>query len=222
MAQGVVRHVIQRFEQRRERPPEVSPLLVVQRQPVGAGREGVAGAVLLSLGRPVDGLRHGQRRVESFEVEPRQSPGQAAVLAVVEGCPQARHDLGPDHNLVRLATALRVGIEELLARPRAECVLVAAGEVPVQIRSGGGSRQYKLLPDPLPGMEIDRLELESGARLRGVPHLERTREYLTVVTGEVALHVAGESYRVQPGDVLAFPGDRPTATTTRADRWRWR
>lgn len=111
-------------------------------------------------------------------------------------------------NLVRLAGALQVGIEELLARPRAECVLIPRDAVPVHRRAGGG-RQYKLLPDPLPGMEIDRLELEPGARLRGVPHLDRTREYLTVVSGEIVLHVAGEGHRVRAGDVLAFPGDRP-------------
>lgn len=111
-------------------------------------------------------------------------------------------------NLVRLAAALQVGIEELLARPRADCVLIPKDEVPVHTRAGGG-RQYKLLPDPLPGMEIDRLELEPGARLRGVPHLDRTREYLTVVSGEIVLHVAGERHRVRAGDVLAFPGDRP-------------
>jgi transcriptional regulator with XRE-family HTH domain len=110
--------------------------------------------------------------------------------------------------LVQLATALQVGLEELLARPRAECLLVPAAKVPVRTRAGG-SRQFKLLPDPLPGMEIDRLELEPGARLKGVPHLERTREYLTVVSGELVLHVAGEGYRVCAGDVLAFPGDRP-------------
>jgi len=117
-------------------------------------------------------------------------------------------------NLVRLSAALQVGIEELLARPRAECLLVPAGSVPVQVR-GGGARPFKPLPDSLPGMEMDRLELEPGARLRGVPHLDRTREYLTVVRGEIVLHVAGQGHRVRAGDVLAFPGDRPAVRRER-------
>ena len=67
---------------------------------------------------------------------------------------------------------------------------------------------FKLLPDPIPGMEIDRMEIESGSRMGGIPHVAGTKEYLTVVQGEITLQVAGGSYRVAAGDVLAFPGDQ--------------
>lgn len=111
-------------------------------------------------------------------------------------------------NLARIAGALSVSLEELLARPRAHCQLIRAAEVPGQKRSQGTATVFKLLPDPIPGMEIDRLEIEAGGRMGGIPHVDGTKEYLTVVQGEITVQVAGEAYRVGPGDVLAFPGDQ--------------
>lgn len=113
--------------------------------------------------------------------------------------------------LVRLSGALQVGIEALLAQPRAEVALIRADQVPVQVRGDGRARLFKLLPDPLPGMEIDRIEIEPGGRLPGVPHLQDTKEYLTCVRGEVVVHMSGSAHHLLEGDVLAFPGDRPHA-----------
>ena len=111
-------------------------------------------------------------------------------------------------NLARIAAALQVTIEELLARPRARCMLVRASDLPAQKRSQGVATVFKLLPDPIPGMEIDRIELEPQGRMGGIPHVGGTKEYLTVVQGEITVQVAGESYSVGPGDLLAFPGDQ--------------
>lgn len=112
-------------------------------------------------------------------------------------------------NLSRVAAALQVSVEELLAKPRAQCLLVKAGDVRVVRKNQGVATIYKLLPDPLPGMEIDRMEIERGGRFGGVPHTAGTKEYMTCVRGEVTVVVAGEKYRVEAGDVLAFPGDEP-------------
>lgn len=111
-------------------------------------------------------------------------------------------------NLARIAAALRVSIEELLARPRASCKLIRAHEMPKQRRAQGVALIYKLLPDAIPGMEMDRMEIDAGARMGGVPHVGGTKEYLTVIQGEVTVRVAGEAYRVTAGDVFAFPGDQ--------------
>jgi transcriptional regulator with XRE-family HTH domain len=111
-------------------------------------------------------------------------------------------------NLTKLAGALQVSIEELLATPRAQCKLVKSADLPVLKRSQGQALLYKLLPDPVPGMEFDRLEIEPGARMGGVPHMPGTREYLTCFQGETTVHITGERYRLEAGDVLAFPGDQ--------------
>lgn len=111
-------------------------------------------------------------------------------------------------NLTRLAAALRVSVEELLAAPRPACVLIRAKELPTSDRGRGSVALTRLLPDAIPGLEIERMELLPGAFMRGVPHLEGTKEYLTALEGTTRVTVEGEDYDVTPGDVLAFPGDR--------------
>lgn len=112
--------------------------------------------------------------------------------------------------LSRLAGALQVRIEELLSQPRARCRLFAKGSLPVEAK---GPRQrvtvHRLLPDPVPGMEIDRMVLRPGARLPGVPHRAGTQEYLYCERGALTLWATGERFDLQTGDVAVFAGDQP-------------
>jgi len=43
----------------------------------------------------------------------------------------------------------------------------------------------------------------------GTPHLAGTKEYMTVLQGEIKVFLAGESFLVKRGDVFAFPGNQP-------------
>jgi transcriptional regulator with XRE-family HTH domain len=108
--------------------------------------------------------------------------------------------------LSKVAHALNVSIEELLAEPRATCRLYRRDSLREKVR--GLCKVKKLLPDPLPGMEIDRMELPPRARMVGVPHTQGTREYLTVEEGEITLVVSGQTFRVKEGDVAVFQGDQ--------------
>jgi transcriptional regulator with XRE-family HTH domain len=111
-------------------------------------------------------------------------------------------------NLARLSAALQISLEELLAKPRPTCQLLKSKDIRAVKRSQGVATVFKLLPDPLPGMEIDRIEIERGGRLGGIPHSAGTKEYLTCVKGSMSVTVMGEQYQVEEGDVLAFPGDQ--------------
>jgi transcriptional regulator with XRE-family HTH domain len=111
-------------------------------------------------------------------------------------------------SLSTLADTLQVSIEELLAKPRLDCQLVKATALRARAHDGGRVRIVKLLPDPMPGFELDRMELEPGGWKQGVPHLAGTKEYFTCITGVVTVYVAGDNFVVEPGDVLAFPGDQ--------------
>jgi transcriptional regulator with XRE-family HTH domain len=108
--------------------------------------------------------------------------------------------------LHRAAGALQVTIEELLSSPRAACEFFPLGTLPQ--RTQGQARIRKLLPHPIPGMEMDRIELPPGGRMPGVPHTPGTREYLTVEAGEIVLSAAGERWHLHAGDVIAFRGDQ--------------
>jgi transcriptional regulator with XRE-family HTH domain len=106
----------------------------------------------------------------------------------------------------RVASALQVTLEELVAVPRAAAQSYPKGTLPVRQR--GKVTVHKLLPDPVAGMEIDRIELPAGAQMTGIPHTPGTREYLTCETGAIVLVAAGDRFELSPGDVVAFRGDQ--------------
>ena len=108
--------------------------------------------------------------------------------------------------LLKVAGALQVSVEELLAPPRATARLYEEEELPVRRRGNVELRQ--LLPDPIPGTMIERMELPPGARMAGVPHMPGTREYLTAEHGEIELVVAGKRFHLRSGDVVVFRGDQ--------------
>jgi transcriptional regulator with XRE-family HTH domain len=108
--------------------------------------------------------------------------------------------------LDKAATALQVPLEELTAEPRATSRLYPRAGLRVRRQGDGSVRQ--LLPDPIPGMVIERLEIPAQGRIPGVPHMSGTREYFTCESGVVVLAVAGEQWRLQAGDVLVFRGDQ--------------
>ncbi len=106
--------------------------------------------------------------------------------------------------LIKAANALQVRVEELISRGRDEVEVVRADALrgrtrgPVTIRS--------LLPETLAGLDLERMTFPAGARLTGVPHRDGTREYLTCERGAIELVVGGNTYRLAPGDVVAFNG----------------
>jgi transcriptional regulator with XRE-family HTH domain len=118
--------------------------------------------------------------------------------------------------LNRAASALQVSIEELIATPRSAVKHFAAKDVPVKMRGPVSIR--KLLPDPIPGMEIDRMELPPGAKLVGIPHVPGTTEYLTAERGSIVLVASGETWTLAPGDVVVFRGDQRHSYANPGDR----
>jgi transcriptional regulator with XRE-family HTH domain len=108
--------------------------------------------------------------------------------------------------LHRVAAALSISIEELLSAPRAATRLYPKDSLPS--RTPGQAHIRKLLPDPIPGMEMERIELPPEGRFTGVPHTPGTHEYLTCEQGQLAISVAGERFALGPGDVVVFRGDQ--------------
>jgi transcriptional regulator with XRE-family HTH domain len=108
--------------------------------------------------------------------------------------------------LVKVANALQVRVEELISPPKANAKFYRAGALPTRKR--GKVIVRKLLPDPVPGLEIERMELEPGATMTGIPHTPGTREYLTCERGAVVLAAAGDTWKLAAGDVVVFRGDQ--------------
>jgi transcriptional regulator with XRE-family HTH domain len=110
--------------------------------------------------------------------------------------------------LISLATALGISIEELLSPPRPVCLLIKERELKRQVRARGQAEVLTLLPDPIPGLQFERLNLHPTTLILGVPHSKGTKEYFTCTLGKIAVSVEGQEYVLYEGDVLAFPGDR--------------
>jgi quercetin dioxygenase-like cupin family protein len=105
-----------------------------------------------------------------------------------------------------VCSAFQVSLEEIVAEPRANARLYPKGSLPERVR--GAVRVSSLLPDKMPGMQIERLELPVGSRMIGVPHTPGTREYLSCEAGNLELVASGESYPMSEGDVVVFRGDQ--------------
>lgn len=108
--------------------------------------------------------------------------------------------------LHRVANALQVSIEELITEGRGGARHYPKGSLPVRAR--GGVEVQRLLPDPIPGMELDRMTFPPSSQLTGVPHTPGAREYLICESGEFDLNAGGEQWHLAPGDVVAFRGDQ--------------
>ncbi len=121
------------------------------------------------------------------------------------------------HILLKIVAALQVPLEELLLAPETKFRHVPADSI-VGIRKKGGISVYELLPDPIPGMQITRMEFEPHGRAVGVPHLPGTREYFTCISGSVKILVGGKPHVIAQGDVLAFAGNQPHSYANEADQ----
>lgn len=111
-------------------------------------------------------------------------------------------------NLTALASALSVSIEELLSSPRPSCLFIKESNLKRHTRARGQAEIVTLLPDPIPGLQFERLNFKPGALILGIPHSMGTKEYFTCIHGHIAIIVEGEEFKLKAGDVLAFPGDR--------------
>ena len=108
--------------------------------------------------------------------------------------------------LVKVAAALGVPIDELLASPRAMVRRWPAADVASRVK-GRGVTIRELVPEPVPDEMMEVMDFAPAAVMGGTPHLPGTREFFTCLSGRVNLMVAGERYELAEGDVLAFPGN---------------
>ncbi|MCG8590393.1 MAG: XRE family transcriptional regulator [Proteobacteria bacterium] len=108
--------------------------------------------------------------------------------------------------LMKAAAALQVSIEELIGPPRTTGTVYRADSL--RTRRRGTALVRSLVPETIPGLEIERIELPANGHMNGTPHTPGTREYLTCERGQVQLVAGGETYVLAPGDMLVFRGDQ--------------
>ncbi len=134
-------------------------------------------------------------------------------LATVSGVPRptlAGLEAGGENPtlsvMVRVATALGVGLDELTAPPRRSGRLYTASDLPSVKKNGVHIRA--LIPDAIPGVHVERTEFPANTSYGGTPHSPGTREFLACERGSITLTAAGERWELGPGDVVSFRGDQ--------------
>jgi transcriptional regulator with XRE-family HTH domain len=148
--------------------------------------------------------------VRALRASREQTQEQMAKLSGIPRATRANIDSGAANPtlsvLNRVALALQVSVEELISTPRSTTSYHPAESL--RSRRQGPVTVRKLLPEPIPGIELERMELPAGSRFVGTPHTAGTREFLTCERGELHLAVAGERWTLHPGDVVSFHGDQ--------------
>lgn len=114
-------------------------------------------------------------------------------------------------NLLKITGALQISIGELISRPQLKVRHIKASNIPTLENTKIHTEVKKLLPDPIPGMEIDLLTLKPNGRFKGTPHISQTKEYFYCLEGKIIIYVDKAKYELSKGDLLAFPGDEPHA-----------
>ena len=110
--------------------------------------------------------------------------------------------------LVKVAVALGVPIDELLAAPRAKVRVWRSGELSSRTK-GRGVTMRALVPEQVPEEMLELMEFAPAAAMGGTPHLPGTREFFSCLEGRVMITIAGDRFELQAGDVLGFPGNVP-------------
>jgi transcriptional regulator with XRE-family HTH domain len=159
-----------------------------------------------------DEARHLARNLASLRHTRALTQGALAKAAAVPRSTIATLESGTGNPslvvLVKVAAALGVPIDELIASPRAMVRRWPAAELASR-QKGRGVTLRDLVPEPVPDEMMEVMDFAPGALMGGTPHLPGTREFFTCLDGRVNLMVAGERHALAEGDVLAFPGNLP-------------
>jgi XRE family transcriptional regulator, regulator of sulfur utilization len=150
------------------------------------------------------------RNVQRLREERGLTQQQASKLAGVPRTTWSNMESGEANPtltvLERIAGAFQITLEELVAPPKHETKVYPRGSLPRKQR--GAAFIDALLPDPIPGVTLERFELAPLTRITGVPHLDGTREYLALESGTMDLVTSGQTFALGPGDVAVFRGDQ--------------
>lgn len=120
--------------------------------------------------------------------------------------------------VMQIAHALHVRAEELLASPRPPCILTKQADVAATYRLRKTVKIETLLPDPVSGLQFERMTLEPSTTMIGIPHSQGTKEYFTCTKGKIEVRVGKDVFEVEEGDVISFPGSWRHAYRNMLDR----
>lgn len=177
-------------------------------RPAPAAAEAAPEALSCHLGRRVRQLR--SARGWSLDALAGASGVSRSMLSQIE-----RERANPTLAVtLRIARAFGMSLGDLLETPEASPAVsvIRAEDRAYHYRSDKLCRLRTLSPLNLEkDVEFYELVLQPGGALRSAPHFEGTREFLTVVRGEVRAESGKDAELLHPGDSASYRADVPHA-----------
>ena len=159
----------------------------------------------LSKNVAVNLKRTRQARGMSLDQVAEQTGVSKSMLAQIE-----RGTANPSLGVLgKITSGLRIEFQELIQSPRVDCCLVTPQELLPTKELEGQYRVWTCLPyEDTRLVEVYRIEVEPGGTYVSGSHGEKTREYISVLQGEVTVEAEGVSHLVTAEDVLRFETDQ--------------
>ena len=141
----------------------------------------------------------------SLDVAAEETGVSKSMLAPIEKG-SANPSLGV---LGKITSGLRIPFQELTGPPPLDSCLVKVTDTVPTKEVEGEYRVWTCFPYEDNRMaEIYRIEIEPGCRYMSGGHGEKTREYITVLEGEVTIECNGERHQIGRDDVFRFETDQ--------------
>ena len=151
----------------------------------------------------------------SLDVVSEQTGVSKSMLAHIE-----KGDANPSIGVLRKITSgLHVDFNDLIDTPPKDTMLVNVNSM---IPTKEVENQYKVWTCfPIEDnhvVEIYRIDIEPNGVYESRNHGEKTREYISMIEGEVVIQLDKEFYIVKPDDVFRFEADRIHQYINRSDK----
>lgn len=144
-------------------------------------------------------------RSMSLDMVSEQTGVSKSMLAQIEKG-QANPSLGV---LGKIASGLRIRVQELIEAPPMDACLVKISNMIPTKEAEGKYKVWTCFPyEDNQMIEIYRIDIEPGETYVSGGHGEKTREYISVLEGEVTIETNGEVYMVTRDEVFRFETDQ--------------
>ena len=111
--------------------------------------------------------------------------------------------------LGKITSGLRIEFQTLIDPPREDFCLVSPKEIFPTKELEGQYKVWTCFPyEDSHSVEVYRIDIEPGGVYMSGSHGEKTREYISVLQGEVTVEAEGVSHLVTAEDVLRFETDQ--------------
>jgi transcriptional regulator with XRE-family HTH domain len=159
------------------------------------------------LGRRVAENLHQRRKARGLSLDDlaHSSGVSRAALSQIETC-KSNPTVGV---LWKIAVGLGIPLSELIGMPRSGAIVLRRQDAQLLRSADGKFESRPLAPaGASPLVELYELRLAARSTHASEAHAPGTHELIVVLTGQLRMWVADESYELSTGDSIAFAADR--------------